>query len=99
MASTHKPLRAVKLNATPDPKVRRLSITEAAAAGKDRELLVALPARVAATVEDPNCPPRDLAALTRRLQEITKDIAAIDARSEEEGNPGAATPDASWEAI
>lgn len=39
-------------------------------------------ARVAATVDDPNTPARDLAALTRRLLEIANEIAAIEAQME-----------------
>lgn len=39
-------------------------------------------ARVASAVEDPNTPPRDLAALTRRLLEIANEIAAIEAQAE-----------------
>ena len=41
--------------------------------------------RIARTVSDPECPPRDLAALTRRLQDIAKEIEAIDLRAKEEG--------------
>jgi hypothetical protein len=33
------------------------------------------------------------------LQEIAKDIDAIDARAEEEGEAGASTADEGWEAI
>ena len=40
--------------------------------------------RIAKTVADPDCPPRDLAALTRRLQDIAREIAALDARSQDE---------------
>jgi hypothetical protein len=77
---------------------RRLTVTEAAESGSVREQLVALRERLAKTVEDPNCPPRDLASLSRRLMELTKEIAAIDARSSEETD-GEATPDAAWEAV
>lgn len=63
----------------PVPK-RRSSITEAAESGNARDLLVAMRERVAKAVENPNCPPRDLAALTRRLQEIGREIEAIDAK-------------------
>ena len=38
---------------------------------------------------DPNCPPRELAALSRRLQELMKDIALIDARVKQETAEGA----------
>ena len=76
-------LRAV----APDEKVtpaRQKSITEAADSGTTRELLVAMRARIAKAVEDPNTPARDLAALTKRLVEVVRDIEAIDHRSEQE---------------
>jgi hypothetical protein len=41
--------------------------------------------RIAATVSNPDCPPRDLAALTRRLQDIAKEIEQIDLRAREDG--------------
>jgi hypothetical protein len=77
---------------------RPLSITEAAEVGDQRGLLVAMRARVAKTVEDPNCPPRDLAALSRRLQEINREIEALDAKAQQEAREDAVTPDESWDA-
>lgn len=58
------------------------SVTQAASEGSRFDLLVAMRARVASAVEDPNTPPRDLAALTRRLMEISNEIAAIEAQNE-----------------
>ncbi len=82
------------------PKPRVLSVTAAAAEGSTRDLLVAMRDRVALDVENPNTQSRDLAALTRRLLEITKEIEAIDARSAEDGEgAGVATPDDEWEAV
>lgn len=85
-------LRAV----TPDDKAspRKLTVVAAAADGDRRELLVALRSRVAKALDDPNTAARDLAALTRRMQEIARDIEAID--SEEGGDDigdAAGTPD------
>lgn len=60
------------------------SITQAADNGTTRELLVAMRTRIAKAVEDPNTPARDLAALTKRLVEVVRDIEAIDARDAEE---------------
>lgn len=59
------------------------SVTEAAKSGTTRELLSAMRGRIASAVEDPNTPARDLAALTKRLVEVVRDIEAIDARTEE----------------
>lgn len=98
MAARKSPLRVVASDEKPTLK-RKLTITQAAAEGSVREQLVALRERIAKTVEDPNCPPRDLAALSRRLMEITKEIEAIDAQALEEGNEGGATPDEAWEAV
>lgn len=75
-------LRAVK----PDEVApKKLTVAQAAATGSHRALLVAMRERIAATVSNPDCPPRDLAALTRRLQDIAKEIEAIDLRAKEEG--------------
>lgn len=62
----------------------RLTVAEAAATGKHRDLLIAMRERIATAVTSPDCPPRDLAALTRRLQDIVKEIGAIDAADEQE---------------
>lgn len=59
------------------------SVTEAARSGTTRELLSAMRGRIASAVEDPNTPARDIAALTKRLVEVVRDIEAIDARTEE----------------
>lgn len=77
-------LRAVKPDEKP-ARLRKQSVAEAAATGDHRALLVAMRERIAKTVSDPECPPRDLAALTRRLQDIAKEIEAIDLRAKEEG--------------
>jgi len=91
-APKKRPLRAVK--ASDKPPVRRArskTITQAADSGTPRELLVALRARIAKSVEDPNTPARDLASLSRRLLEIARDIEAIDAAAEQEATESAET--------
>lgn len=95
-------LRAVGQDETPTapkkPAAPR-SVTEAATSGDPKLLLLALRDRVARTVEDPNCPPRDLAALSRRLQEINRDIEAIEARERQEAAEDAdGHPDETWDA-
>lgn len=75
--------------ASPEP--RKLTVDVAARDGSDLELLMAMRDRVADQVADVTCPPRDLAALTRRLEEIRKQIAAERARIAEETNGVAAT--------
>jgi hypothetical protein len=55
--------------------------------------------RIANAVSDPECPPRDLAALTRRLQDIAKEIESIDLRAKEEGADAASLHgDQAWDA-
>jgi len=76
---------------------KRLSVSEAAASGDHKSLLVAMRERIAKTVSDPDCPPRDLAALTRRLQDIAKEIESIDLRAKEEAAEDGATPDDDWD--
>jgi transposase len=83
VATDEKPVR----------RVRPKSVTQAADRGTERELLVAMRSRLARSVEDPNTPARDLAALSRRLREVDKDIRAIDAAAEEEAAENAVTPD------
>lgn len=89
-------LRAVEPGEKPTAK---LSVAQAAATGDHRSLLVAMRERIARTVSDPECPPRDLAALTRRLQDIAKEIEAIDLRAKEDGADASDTAeDEGWSA-
>ena len=57
---------------------RKMTVTQAASDGSTRELLVAMRDRVARAVENPDTPARDLAALTKRLMDIAREIKAID---------------------
>lgn len=99
MAARKSPLRAVEKDETAPERKAPMSITDAAESGEQLELLVALRRRVAITVEDPNCPPRDLAALSRRLQELGKEIEAIKAKMRQEAEEdGGVTPDEEWDA-
>lgn len=79
-------LRAVKGERAARPARKQKSVTEAAKSGTRRELLVAMRDRVAKAVESPDTLPRDLAALTRRLTDIVKEIEAIDAREGDAGD-------------
>jgi hypothetical protein len=97
-AARRKPLRAVKAEESAPAPVRRQSVAQAAASGDHRALLVAMRERIAQTVSDPDCPPRDLAALTRRLQDIAKEIEGIDVRAKEEGDDGGDVEDGAFDA-
>ena len=68
-------------------------IAHAAAEGSERDLLVAMRDKIALDL-DKGVPPRDLAALTKRLMEITREIRAIDAAEEgDEIGDAIRTPD------
>lgn len=79
--ASRKPLRAVKDG---EKSARKLSVSEAAESGDTLATLVSMRDRIARAVSDPSCPPRDLASLTRRLQDIVKDIDAKRAQERQE---------------
>ena len=93
-----KPLRAVSAGEKAPAAAAPKTVTQAAKDGTTRELLVAMRDRTAKAVEDPNTAARDLAALTKRLMEIVRDIEAIDARALEEGDSGASVEDGEFDA-
>jgi hypothetical protein len=78
-----KPLRVVTPSDTPPRK--KMTVTAAAATGTRRDLLIAMRERVATAVEAQETPARDLAALTRRLMEISREIEALNASDDEGG--------------
>ena len=63
------------------------AISRAAESGDSLEMLRALRRRLAKAVENERTPPRDLAALSRRLVDIDRDIKAAEA-AEQEGGEG-----------
>ena len=78
-------------------KPKRLTVTQAAAEGTHRDLLASLRDRVAAAVQSPACPPVALAALSRQLTSISKELSVLDARVEDEVGEAAAVPDEAWD--
>jgi|SRR5689334_13937682 len=91
-------LRAVSADEKPAPKSKPKTVTQAADTGTPRELLVALRTRIAKQVEDVNCPPRDLASLSRRLLEIAKEIEALDAAADQEAAESVEVTDEAFDA-
>ncbi len=81
MTTRSKSLRAVGEDETAPPKPAK-NVAEAAKNGTPRELLIAMRDRIAVTVSDPTCMARDLAALTKRLQDIANAIESMDARED-----------------
>jgi hypothetical protein len=73
-----------------------MSVTQAANEGTHRELLVAVQARIAAAVQAPNCNPVALAALSRQLVLISKELSMIAARVDDEIDEAARIPDEPW---
>ena len=98
MAARKTPLRAVSPGEKPAPPKSPRTVTEAAESGTTRELLVAMRARIAKAVEDPNTPAKDLAALSNRLMQIVREIEAIDARTDEDGDAGDSVEDGAFDA-
>ncbi len=86
-------LRAVKAGESGKPGQDSLTVAEAAATGGHRDLLVAMRERIAVTVSDPGCSSRDLASLTRRLQDIAREIQQIDVRAAQEAEESGAVND------
>lgn len=86
-------LRAVTPEDKPSAR-KKLTVAQAAREGSARDLWVAMRDRIAEAVSNPNTPARELAALTKRLAEVVREIDAIDA-SAGEGDVGSAaqTPD------
>lgn len=91
-------LRAVGDDEAPPPPVKPKSVSQAADNGTTRELLVAMRTRIAKAVEDANTPARDLAALTKRLVEVVRDIEAIDAREGQEAQHADPVADETFDA-
>lgn len=69
-------LRAVRDDEKPQER-RRQTVAEAAASGDQLATLVATRDRVALAITDPKCSPRDLAALTKRLDDIIEKIKTL----------------------
>ncbi len=92
------PLSVVKPGDKPARPVKPLTITQAAEAGARLAELVAMRLRLAKALDDPNCPPRDMAALSRRQLEIGREIDALHAAAEREAtvDHGATEPEA-WD--
>lgn len=74
---------------SPPSQKRAQTVAQAARSGDHMALLVAMRDRIAKAVSSPNCPPRDLAALTRRLNEIAAEIQKLNAAADERDGDGA----------
>ena len=95
---TAKPLRAVAPGEKPQ-RAKRQTVAEAAATGDQLATLVATRDRVAVAISDERCSPRDLAALTKRLDDIIEKIHKLQVqRAEERDDRDAGEVDDSFDA-
>ena len=87
-------LRAVEQNErASDP----LSVEDAALVGDTLGELRKTRLVIARKLDDPNCPARDIASLSKRLMEVAREIEAIESRAHEEEQRGS-VPDGSFSA-
>lgn len=76
------------------------TVAQAVKDGSSKDVLMTLRARIAQTIDDPGTPPRDLAALSRRLVDIDKELRSMDvAEREEMVQGGEAAGDEEWESV
>lgn len=91
------PLSVVGPDDPPPKKAPKLTVADAAATGDQRALLEAMRDRIARAVTDETCPPRDLAALTKRLDDIAEKLKALELQEAEEAQDGGPTADEAWD--
>lgn len=93
-------LRVVSEADEPRRKSAPSTVAQAVKDGSSKDVLMTLRARIAQTIDDPGTPPRDLAALSRRLVDIDKELRSMDVAEREEAiQGGEASGDEEWEAV
>jgi len=98
MAARKTQLRAVTTGEAAPKRRPPRTITEAAADGTQRELLVTMRTRIAKSLDDPTTMARDLASLSRRLLEISREIDAIDVANRQEAHESDEVADEAFDA-
>lgn len=101
-----RPSNVAPLRAVPSPvevvdpeRPEPSTIAEAAESGDFRATLVKLRQRLARQLDDPNTPPRDMAALSRRFLEVVRELQALDSvDGDDDIGKAAATDDEPWDA-
>lgn len=88
-------LRAVGADEKP---ARPESVSAAVQAGSPRDVNIAMQDRIAKAIDAEDIRGADLAALSRRLHELRKELAAMDAQAQE-AVEDESIEDAAWEAI
>lgn len=92
-----KHLRAAKPGEKPAPK-RPESVASAVTDGSARDVNLAMQDRIAKAIDAEDIRGADLAALSRRLIELRKELAALDAQAREVAEDES-VDDATWTAI
>lgn len=89
-------LRAVEPGESAPPAFK--SIEDAAERGSRLDELVQMRRRLARALDDPNTLARDLASLSRRQLEISKEIEVLRKQEAEDAEDSAVGPDEEWSA-
>ena len=74
------------------------SVSAAVQGGSPRDVNIAMQDRIAKAIDSDEIRGADLAALSRRLHELRKELSAMDAQAKE-ASEDESIPDAAWEAI
>lgn len=90
-----KTLRAVGPDEKPVPVPR--TIEEASQRGDELSELRLTRVAIARKLDDPNCQARDMASLSKRLMELAREIAAVEARMAEEAEDAEVVGDEAWD--
>ena len=87
------PLRAVSEGEVSTPPT---TVTEAAENGTPLDELKAIRSVISRAIDSPNTSPRDLAALTRRQLEVSREIRALEEQATKEAEESDAVTERQW---
>lgn len=98
MSAPKKALRSVATGEVPPEPARPESVAIAVTSGSPRDVNIAMQDRIAKAIDADDIRGADLAALSRRLLELRKELTAFDAQAKEAAQDEH-VDDAAWEAI
>lgn len=98
MTASKSHVRAVKKGEVAPKSKRPESVASAVEGGNQRDVNIAMQDRIAKAVDSDEIRGADLAALSRRLNELRKELAAMDAQSRE-AVKDESIEDAAWTAV
>jgi hypothetical protein len=90
------PLRAVRPDEKPPPKDEPKTVLEAAEAGDRLAELTQIRRVIARALDNENTAARDLASLSKRQIELSREIDALTRQRAEEAEQGAISSDEDW---